>query len=260
MIRTIQQNLSSVKTAATVFCSLIGIFSLQFNSLQSQAARESRLNYSQQEDWEKTQLNLLAQAPAFGFDNFVANWAYYRFLQYFGDKAARSETGYALLPNYLEVITQKDPRFVNAYRYIAPVSSIYAGNPEKTVYSLDQALSQISPQIPDSYLMWIYKAHDQLLFLGDAEAAADSYKQAAEWLSNGDNSDTNRSAQRLRQSARFLEQNPDSRLPRIGSWAMILRNVRDPDVQQVAIEKIENLGGKVNIDNQGKVNIEFPEE
>jgi len=237
-----------------------GVLYLQLNSLQNREALESQLNHSQQEDWEKTQLNTLTQAPTSGFDNLIADWAYYRFLQYFGDKPARRETGYSLLPEYLEVIAKKDPRFVEAFRYLAPVSSIYAGRPQETVRWLELALEDLSPQISLSYLVWVHKAHDELLFLGDAAAASHSYQMAANWASTSDSPIRQRSAQNLQQAAEFLAKNPDSSLSRIASWGMVLRHTADPEIQQVAIEEIEQLGGTVNINAQGHVKIEFPRQ
>jgi len=251
---------STILTVMIASGALVGILGLQLNSLQNQAARQSQLNYSQQEDWERAQLRTLAQAPTFGFDNFIADWAYYRFLQYFGDKPARRETGYSLLPNYLEVIAKKDPRFVSAFRYLSPVSSIYSGRPEETVHWLEYALQDISPEIPLSYTVWTYKAHDELLLLGKPEAAAHSYRMAAKWASINDDPNQQRSAQSLRQTAQFLEQNPTSPIPKIASWAMVLRQTSDSEIQKKAIAEIQKLGGQVRINNEGKVQIDFPQE
>jgi len=236
-----------------------GIIYLQFNRLSNQDIQKSKSYYIQQENREETQINTLTQAPTFGFDNLVADWAYYRFLQYFGDKPARRETGYSLLPEYLEAIAKKDPRFIEAYRYIAPVSSIYAGRPKETVRWLEKALEKLSPETPSSYLVWVNKAYDELLFLGNADEASQSYKMAAQWAKASDNLVAQRNAKGLYQTARFLEQNPNSIIPRIASWGMVLKQSQDQEIKEIAIEKIENLGGKVNIDSQGKVQIQFPQ-
>ncbi|QDZ40747.1 hypothetical protein FRE64_12800 [Euhalothece natronophila Z-M001] len=188
----------------------------------------------------------------------VANWAYLRSLQYFGDKPARRETGYSLLPKYLEVIAKQDPQFIQAYRFIAPVSSIYAGRPQETIHWLERALEEMSPEAPLAYVVWVHKAHDELLFLGDAQAASKSYKMAAEWASK--NPDTERNANSLRRTAEFIEENPTSPIPKIGSWGMVLRHTPDQEVQEIAIENIQELGGDVIVDEQGRVQIEFPEE
>lgn len=251
---------SYLPTIIIAASSVAGILSLQFNFLQDSQRFETKLNYSQQESWEQTQINTLTQIPAFGFDNLIADWAYYRFLQYFGDKPARRETGYSLLPEYLEVIAKKDPRFVEAYRYLAPVSSIYAGRPEATVRWLELALESLSPEIPSAYLVWVHKAHDELLFLGDAKAASQSYAMAAQWAKTEDSPARQRSAQNLQQTADFLAQNPDSRIGQIASWRMVLAHTQDQEIQQVAIEKIEELGGEVNIDAQGRVQLNLPED
>jgi len=250
----------SLGTVIVATCCLGGVLYLQLNSLQNREALASQLNYSQQEDREKTQLNTLTQAPTFGFDNLIADWAYYRFLQYFGDKPARKETGYSLLPEYIELIAKKDPYFVEAFRYLAPVSSIYSGRPEETVRWLDLALEQLSPEVPSSYLVWVHKAHDELLLLGDAEAASKSYEMAAQWARADDSPMSQRRAKNLQQTAQFLAQNPDSRIARISSWRMVLVHVQDQEIQQVAIQNIEKLGGKVIRNSEGRIEIKLPSE
>ncbi|AFZ43491.1 hypothetical protein PCC7418_1292 [Halothece sp. PCC 7418] len=250
----------SLGTILIAVCCLGGTLSLQLNSLQNREALESQLNYSQQEDWEKTQLNTFTQAPTFGFDNLVADWAYYRFLQYFGDKPARKETGYSLLPEYIELIAKKDPYFVEAFRYLAPVTSIYSGRPEETVRWLELALEKLSPEVPSSYLVWVHKAHDELLFLGEAEAASQSYEMASQWARADDSPMNQRSAKNLQQTAQFLAQNPDSRIARIASWRMVLVHAQDQEIQEVAIQNIEKLGGKVIRNSEGRIEIKLPSE
>ncbi|MGB7444685.1 MAG: hypothetical protein WA919_26760, partial [Coleofasciculaceae cyanobacterium] len=133
---------------------------------------------------EKLRLNLLEKIPAFGFDNLLSDWVFLNFLQYFGDNQARSQTGYALSPDYFQIIIDRDPRFLEAYLPLSTSISMYAAQPEKSVALMEKGLKSMSPQTPDkSYYVWRYKGIDELLFLGDGQAAQQSFAKAAEWAS-----------------------------------------------------------------------------
>ena len=107
-------------------------------------------------------------------------YIYIDFLQFFGDDEARDRTGYRLSPEYFEVILGRDPRFLDAYLGLSVSSSLYGGMPEKSIALMDKGLKSLSPQLPKkSYYIWRYKGTDELLFLGNAQAAQTSFLKAA---------------------------------------------------------------------------------
>ncbi|MDH6061856.1 hypothetical protein NWP17_15685 [Chrysosporum bergii ANA360D] len=207
---------------------------------------------------ETLRLNFLKKTPSFGYDNLLANWAYLGYLQYFGDEAAREQTGYALSPEYFEIVLKHDPRFLPAYLSLSTSVSIYAGMPERSIELIDQGLQSLSPWVPQrSYYVWRYKGIDQLLFLGDQKSAQESFATAAQWASNFSDEESQSIVASSQQTANFLSQNPDSKNAQIAAWVMVLNNQVDDKTRARAISEIEALGGKVIVTPQGN-RILFP--
>ncbi|MEQ8752022.1 MAG: hypothetical protein RID09_00705 [Coleofasciculus sp. G1-WW12-02] len=231
----------------------------QLNQLQGRGKTPSPTELQRQIEAEKVRLNLLQKVPTFGFDNLLADWVFLNFLQYFGDDEARDVTGYQLSPEYFEVILARDPRFLEAYFFLSGSTSLYAGMPDRSVELMEEGLQQLSPQVPPkSYYIWRYKAIDELLFLGDAQAARQSFEKAAEWASTYQDEESQYVASISRQTAQFLARNPLSKSAQVSAWSMVLQNALDDGTRQRAINQIEALGGKVVTTPEGAVKIQLP--
>lgn len=210
---------------------------------------------------EEAQLNLLEKAPAFGYQNVLADWVFLRFLQYFGDEPVRNRTDYRLSPDYFEVILKKDPYFSLAYLFMTNSTSVYAGMPERAIEITEAGLAHLTPQVPpDSFYIWRRKGVDELIFLGDAEAARQSYLTAAEWAEASGLPETERVAAISRQTAAFLANNPDSRLAQFSAWGTVLSTAQDDLTREKAVERIEDLGGQVLKNPDGSFQVLPPPE
>jgi hypothetical protein len=207
-------------------------------------------NYGQESRLETAQIELLKNMPAFGFNNMLANWSMLQFIQYYGDVDARRETGYGLSPDFMEIVTKNDPKFIRAYLMMSVSSSVNAGKPERTIEIMNEGLSKLTPDIPNAYYLWLYKGVDELLFLGDIPAAKNSNQMAADWAKIAGNEFIEKSA---RGTVKFLETNPDSRAPRVGAWMLVWLNSKDEDTRRIAKENIEKLGGKLVVVNDNQV-------
>jgi hypothetical protein len=249
---------------AITILSLAGIISLQQETLEQLQRRVSLAEYVRQEQVDRTNVKLLKRLPSFGFSNMIANWAFLQFIQYYGDNAARDQTGHDLVPEYFDVIVNRDPRFVGAYLYLSTASSIYAARPDRTVALMNQGLQSITPEISnDAFFVWLYKGVDEILFLGDANAARYSYEMAAKWASLQPDPKVQQIATQARETANFLAKNPESKRVRVSAWAMILGNARDDKTRQVAIREIQKLGGQVSYIREGGaiyLNVKPPEK
>jgi len=239
------------------------VIKLQFSKLADilgQAdSTKSKIEYLQVLDKEKASLELLRRSPSFGFDNLIADWTFLRFLQYFGDGNARNYTGYALSPDYFEVIVDRDPKFVKPYLLLSISTSLYAGQAHRTVALMDKGLQSLSSQSNfDSYLVWIYKATDELLFLGDTKAAQQSYMQGAKLaFTSGDPSMRSIGAVAAK-TAKFLDRNPDSKRAQVNAWLMVLSNAVDDATRQRALSHIKKLGGQVLVGDNNTVDVKLP--
>ncbi|BAY75333.1 hypothetical protein NIES25_17760 [Nostoc linckia NIES-25] len=208
---------------------------------------------------EKTTLNFLKKVPSFGYDNLIGDWVYLNFLQYFGDDEVRDKTGYSLSPEYFEVILERDPRFLAAYRSLSVSTSLYAAMPERAIALSEKGLKYLSPSVPEkSYYVWRYKGTDELLFLGNPQAAEQSFGTAANWARNFSDEESQFVAVSSQKTAEFLSRNPNSKYAQIATWAIVLNNQVDEKTQKRAISEIEALGGKVIKTPEGNSKIVFP--
>ncbi|MBC6433985.1 hypothetical protein FM036_26440 [Nostoc sp. HG1] len=257
--------LLSRKAIATPFIicvCILGVGLIQFPQLQKliNSKESASLEVLEKEiKSESIRLNFLQKMPSFGYDNFIADLVYLNFLQYFGDDQVRDKTGYSLSPEYFEVIIERDPRFLAVYQSLSISTSLYAAMPERAIALSEKGLKSLSPWIPEkSYYVWRYKGIDELLFLGNAQAAQKSFATAANWASNFSDAESQLIANSSQKTAEFLSRNPNSKYAQISTWAMVLNNQVDQRTQKRAIKEIEALGGKVITTTEGANKILFP--
>jgi hypothetical protein len=265
MFAVSSQNFRESVTASLIaLLCVLGVGFLQFpqlNKLKLSQNNTSRQTIIREIQSEKLRLNLLSQLPTFGFDNLVSDWVFINFLQYFGDEEVRKQTGYSLSSDYFEVILGCDPYFLQAYLFLSSSTSLYAGMPERSVALIQKGLKSLTPKVPDkSYYVWRYKGIDELLFLGNAQAAKHSFEMAAQWANTYSDEESKQVAAISRQTAEFLAQNPNSKSAQIAAWTMVLNNPVDASTQKLAIRRIVALGGKVSITPQGVVQVTSPKE
>lgn len=255
-----------LKTLGTIALILLcgsAIAALQLPLLRTlrQPQTASLASLERQSALEKQRLQVLRHLPTFGFDNLMADWVFLNFLQYFGDDEARAKTGYDLSPEYFEVIVRRDPRFVRGYLFLSQSTSLFAALPKRTIALMERGLTALTPQIPpNSYYVWRYKGIDELLFLGDAEAAQHSFRQSADWASQHPDPESQQVAQLSRSMANFLAENPRSQSALVGAWSMVLQSAVDDRTRNRAIAQIKELGGTFETDAQGRIIIRFPPE
>lgn len=256
-------SLQKLVTPVVVLLCMSVVAMLQLPQLRELTTQStgSAINLKKELEQEKLRLDLLQQTPTFGFDNLVADWTFISFVEYFGDEPARAKTGYGLSPEYFEVILGRDPRFLTAYFFLSGSTTLYAGMPERSVALMNQGLKSLSPKVPlESYFIWRYKGIDELLFLGDSKSAQHSFETVVDWASAYSDSRSKNAAATSRHTAEFLARNPVSKSAQASAWLMILNNAIDDRSRQLAVNRIEALGGKVSITSQGEVNVQLPQE
>ncbi len=259
-----QKSASLLGTIAIIALSLTGIIWLQLSRIQPQSTTLTPTEYQQKEQLEKLQLDVFKGLPALGFDNLLADWLYLRFIQYFGDGEARKQTGYALSANYLELVAERDPLFIDALLKLAGATSIFAGEPKKTITALEKSLvlvpAKLDAPVYPPYYLWLYKGIDELLFLGDTKAAQKSYTMASNWAQTYDDEVSQSLAARTKDTVKFLQKNPKSKIAQIGAWSMVLSSTADVKTQQRALQEIQALGGKILVSPEGQISIVVPKE
>ncbi|MDJ0842709.1 hypothetical protein [Crocosphaera sp.] len=261
-----QQLGKMIGTIAIITLSLTGVIWLQKSLIAPRKEQLTVEEYNKQQQLEQIQLNVYKGLPSLGYGNLLADWFYLRFIQYFGDGDARKQTGYPLSPDYFQLVVDNDPRFVDANLKLAVSTSIFAGLPQTSVQLLEKSLeetpSQMTSPVYPPYYLWIYKGVDELLFLGDVEAAKNSNTMAANWADTYPEDDQYNSksvAQRRRQTVKFLEENPDSRKAQIAAWAQILTNAINEETVERALGEIQGLGGEIYATPDGNIRVRVPE-
>lgn len=250
-------------TLGVIVVCVVGVGALQqprLNEIREQSEMPTPEQLLREENATRFQLELLKQVPTFGFDRIISDWVFLDFLQYFGDTPAREQIGYGLSPDYFDVILKHDPFFRDAYLFLSASTTLYTGQPERTIELFERELPHLSAKTPEgAYFIWRYKAIDELLFLGDAAAAQQSFQMAAEWASTYNDPRSQAIARSSQQTANFLEENPDSLAAQISAWSMVYYNAFDENTQQLAVSRLEALGVDVAIDENGNLDISLPD-
>jgi hypothetical protein len=254
---------SMVSRLALLMLSLTGVVFLQNIQVDKNRSILSDEDYQSQEKEQQLELKVLDKIPALGFSNVLADWNYLKFIQYFGDNTARETIGYALAPDYFTQVVKRDSRFVDALLKLDTATSVFGGYPQKSVALLNQALPSIplnlkNPGYPPYYL-WQAKGINELLFLGDFQAAKESYQRAVKVAKDYPSQSSQNFVVRIEQSIRFLEHNPNSKIAQIGAWTAILGTNPDPRTLKRVIQEIQALGGKIVRDSDGGLSVKVPD-
>jgi hypothetical protein len=208
---------------------------------------------------EATRLEVLKRSPAFGFDNLLADWTFLGFVQYFGDEEARRRTNYDLSADYFDIVLNRDPRFILAYTFLSASVSQYAAMPDRAIDIMNENVNRMTPIAPpNSFFVWRQKGIDELLFLGDAAAAQNSFETAAAWADQSPHPSSENIAAISRQTAQFLSRNPDSAMAQVGAWTQVLQSAVDDRTRERAITRIEELGGEIVENPDGTATIRLP--
>jgi hypothetical protein len=254
---------SMVSRLALLMISLTGVVFLQNIQVNKNQSILSDEDYQSQEKEQQLELKVVDKIPALGFSNVLADWNYLKFIQYFGDSTARETIGYALAPDYFAQVVKRDSRFVDALLKLDTATSVFGGYPQKSVALLNQALPLIplnlkNPGYPPYYL-WQAKGINELLFLGDFQAAKQSYQMAVKEAKDYPSKSSQNFVVRTEQTIKFLEHNPNSKIAQIGAWTAILGT--NPDIRTLkrVTQEIKALGGKIVRDSDGSLSVKVPD-
>lgn len=243
-----------VSNSAIALVAFVGVVLMQ--QVRLDRASVKMLDPEQAEQQEALQIELMKRSPTLGFDNAIANWAFLKFIGYFGDEELRKQTGYELNDDYFDLLTKTDPRFMEAYLFISSAVSFMQAKPELAVELMDRGTAVLSPDInPRSYLLWRYKGIDQLLLVNDIPGAIQSHEMAADWIEGTPDEDY---GPIYEQTAQFLKSNPDNVSVRFWAWSEIYYTTVDKTVKERAETELLQLGAKKRVAEDGQVYFALP--
>lgn len=240
---------------------IVGITWLQQDSLSKIETVRDKNTYQKEQEVFASAAKISKKIPNFGLNNLIADLTFLKFVGYFGDGEARKITGYSTVTDYFEDIVNRDPNFIQSHLVMSAANSLFAGRPDKTIDLINQALEKVDPQVPNyPFLLWTYKAADEILFLGDVKAAQHSHEMAAKWARLRQDDLGNEMARRYDKTANYLASNPDSTEAQFGAWMSILHRTSNPKTQNYILNKLKELGAEINIDPDGKLKINPPKQ
>lgn len=252
-----------LKLSACLFAlsiAIAGIVTLQKSKLTAIETVRDKSLYEKEQTLFSSNAKIRKKIPSFGFNNLIADLTFLKFVEYFGDGEARQVTGYSTVTHYFEDIVNRDPNFIQSHLVMSASNSLFAGRPEKTVQLINKALENVDKNVPNyPFLLWTYKATDEILFLGNIEAARHSYEMAARWARQHKEVDVgNEMAMRYDKTAKYLASDPDPTQAQFGAWMSILYSTRDGKTQEHILDRIRELGAEVNISPDGRFEIKPP--
>jgi hypothetical protein len=257
--RSRQGAVSVVLQGAIAVSAICGVITMQRSQLQKPTFNP--LTPHQIEQQEAFRLEMLRRMPSFGLDNLIAGWTFLNFLQYYGDEPARKQTGFSIGAQFFDVITQRDPRFVDIYLFLSGTISYELGQPELALIYMQRGMDTLSPQItPKAFGIWRFAAIDQLLLLGDYPGAIRSFEMAAKWASQTE--EFKPFAPNFQGTANFLKTNPDGRFVRFQAWSVVFEQaatIGDQRTQARAKRELLALGGIERVNDEGKTVFLLPE-
>lgn len=199
-------------------------------------------NYQLAAQAEATRLAAQRSSPTLGFEALIADWTFLDYLQYFGDDEARAVSGYGLAADYLDRVTELDPRFLFVYIFVSPGVSYYQGQPERAIALMDRGIATLSPKIhPNAFIVPKFKALDLFLLMGDIPGAIAAYQNTADWVEGTPFADYRTG---LEQTIAFLQTNPDSVQARYLGWSDVYYNAVDAIVRDRAAAELRSLGAR----------------
>lgn len=229
------------------FITLAGIVLLQSQEYKQSIQKLNHADYLAQEQEQAKSVDWQKQTAHLNFENLKADWSYLNFVQYFGDTKAREAIGYKLVPEYFETITSLDPRFTTAYLNLSIANSMYAGYPEKSIALMEKALASVDPASEKAAYLWTAKGLDELLFMGDKEAAIKSYQMAAQWQSLANTKKTDGLTIKNLELALQDTNEIELKQAQIRAWSTVLAYVRDQPRQREILDKISSLKAELAV-------------
>lgn len=173
-----------------------------------------------------------ARMFSLGFDQLLADCYWLAFVGYIGDNKLRRIDNYQIADEYLTLIVELDPYFINAYWYAAFVIGSEQKNPQRAADIIDFGIKANQ----DNWYLPFIAGINQYLYAGnDLQAAryyrkASTYPDAPAWL---------------KRQAQIFEAKIPSTIKEIHTWNNIYYSETDLRVKELARQKLIDLWGRI---------------
>lgn len=163
-----------------------------------------------------------------GYDQLIADVYWLAFIQYIGDGVAREKDKGPLAVPYLDLITELDPHFMQAYWFAAFVVGGEQKSPKLAAEILERGLRENT----DTWYMPFIAGINQYLYAKNEPAAARYYRMAAKYEG---------APKWLERQASILEAKIPSMIKEINIWTNVYESAEESRVKEHAKERLINL-------------------
>jgi tetratricopeptide (TPR) repeat protein len=167
-----------------------------------------------------------------GFDQVIADYYWLAFIGYIGDTEKRKVDKYELADDYLELITDLDPQFVQAYWFTTFTVSGDQRNPSRAAEILDSGIRAN----PNNWYLPFIAGINQYLYAHNELSAAKYYRMASKYPD---------APGWLERQANILETKTPRLIKEAYSWLNIYNSAEEERVREHAKERCIWLWVKV---------------
>jgi len=160
-----------------------------------------------------------------GYDQLVADCWWLAFIQYYGDNRARLQDKYKYAYDYLDLITQLDPKFTQPYWFTAFAVGAEMKRPDLAAQILERGLEANQ----DNWYLPFIAGINKYLFAHDDVAAAKYYRRAARYPD---------APAWLERQAASLETRVPSIIKEANTWSIIYTSTKDRLVKAHARQQL----------------------
>ena len=173
-----------------------------------------------------------------GLSGFSSSKLWLDFVQYIGEENSKDE-GFRYSTNYLQSISNIEPRFISPYLIAVSALGFRTGRPEVAKELLERGILHIPPELNEhSFRIPFHLATVNFLFLGDNVGGRDAYYLAAERYEQN----YGESANQWRELGDNLQNNPRSSLVQFNVWHQVYKSSLDAEVKRIAYNRLLELG------------------
>jgi hypothetical protein len=163
-----------------------------------------------------------------GNEQLVADCWWLSFIQYYGDVKSRKEDHYKFAFDYLNLITQLDPKFSQPYWFAAFAVGADAKRPDLAKTLIDRGIRAN----PDSWYVPFIGGINEYLFAGNDKEAAHYYRIAAKHTD---------APMWIGRQAKILDMQIPSFIKEIRTWESIYQNANDDIIKAQARQKLLDM-------------------
>lgn len=164
------------------------------------------------------------QTVSLGFDHLISDYYWLAFVNYIGDLEKRKVDRFSRSAEYLTLVTELDPSFIQAYWFSSFIIGGDKGDPEEASAILEHGIRAN----PDNWQLPFIAGINRYLNAGDEKGAARYYRMASKYAS---------APSWLAKQADIIETGSPRLIKEAHSWLNIYNSSEEKQVKQYAKEQ-----------------------